>query len=184
MKLFPIILLIVLSAGCKHASKNNQIERIQIAMAGGWGDGQRIISIDTSFRYVFYGGGTNKKIYFKKGYFEGRINESFWDTLNIKFKKEKFDTLSNPSDDNVADASAIELIINWKNNTKKKIKFDVKFHDDTVRANLIWLLESCKTVELRPTKAFLFETTLQNPLQLPPIPKGLKFASKHKKVRR
>jgi hypothetical protein len=164
MKQLTVTLFSILFISCKPASRNNQIAKIEIALSSGWEDGRRAISIDTSLKYIYFGDGVNKKIYFKKGYFEGRISEGFWDTLNNRFIKEKVVILKNDSDKIIQDASNIELVIHWKNDKVQKLSFNGDFPNDTLRANLIWLLESCKTVRLYPTKPFKYETTVQNPL--------------------
>lgn len=173
MKIWSIILLLLFFWSCKQR-RENQISKIEIALVSGWEDGRRAISIDTSLKYVFFGDGISEKMYFKKGYFEGRVSDSFWDTLNTRFTKEKLAVIKTDSDKTIADASVIELIIHWKNDKVQKLSLHLPLVNDTLKKDATWLFESCKTVKLLPREPLLFETTIQKPLPYV-VPPGIFF---------
>jgi hypothetical protein len=80
---FFLTAIIALTACYKTAKRVNEISKIEVATGGCFGPCQlTAVSIDSSLQYQYYGGdllpGKKRKVI--KGYFIGRVNESFWDT--------------------------------------------------------------------------------------------------------
>jgi len=112
--------------------------------------------------YKYFDGNSKKN-------FIGKINTRFWDSINRRFERIKFKEIPVSDDNNIIkDATYFELIIHWKDSSRRITRVrDIK--PDSVVLAFIWLNDSYKNIKLhqisRPIK---FETTFQNP---PPQPK-------------
>ena len=98
----------------------------------------------------------------KQGYFIGKVNRKFWDTLNQKFAHIKFKAL--PVSDNISsvDINYFELIIYWKGGKQRILRAWDGRSDSTLNA-IKWLDTSYKAVLLRQVESPIkFETTYHN----------------------
>ena len=154
-------LLLYISCIKPHRS-NNEITKIELARSGAWSDNGAAIGIDSILNYRYY----NRNV--KHGYFAGKISEAFWDTLNQKFEKIKFKTLNSDTLMNVSDASYFELIIHWKNGTRRVVK--IASGNSLIDSTFMWLNHSYSNIKLQPIKTPLkFETIFQRNIEYPSI---------------
>ena len=163
----------------KPAQRNNEITKVELARSGAWSDNGATISIDTSLNYKYFGDYGNVK----QGYFIGKVNNKFWDTLNEKFEQIKFRTIDTNDNTNVADVNYFEVIIHWKNQKRRIIRIRPRENDPVINT-FVWLNDSYKNVKLHPVrKPIKFETIYHRPLPRlnidqvefpPPIPKKFK----------
>jgi hypothetical protein len=174
--IFLFFIIFLLACG-KPAQRNNEITKVELARSGAWSDFGASISVDTSLNYKYFGDYENVK----QGYFIGKVNRKFWDTLNQKLERIKFKTL--PVSDNVSatDINYFELIIHWKNG-KRRLLRAWNGRSDSVLNVIKWLDTSYKNMELHQIKDTIrFETTYHN-LPKPPI-RQVKFPPPIKKYR-
>ena len=153
-----LISIILLVACKKPAGRNNEITKIELERSGAWADFGASISIDTSLNYKYFGDYGDVK----QGYFIGKVNRKFWDTLNQKFAHVKFKAL--PVSDNISavDINYFELIIHWKGG-KQRILRAWDGRSDSVLNVIKWLDTSYKAVQLHHIKSPIkFETTFHN----------------------
>ena len=165
MRYVLILLCFVQFLSCtKPKTHINEITKVELARSGAWSDYGAAISVDSSLNYKYCDNNA------KRHYFAGKVGEDFWDTLNRKFERIKFKSL--PATDNklIQDANYFELIIYWKDSSRRITRArDIKI--DSVVNTLIWLNDSYKNVKLHQVNhSIKFETTYQDPL-FPPKPK-------------
>jgi len=162
MKYLGSLLCVLFLFSCKkHFHQKKEITKIELARSGAWSDYGAAISIDSSLDYKYYDCNSKKN-------FVGKINTSFWDSINKRFEQIKFKQISASDHKNIADATYFELIIYWKDSSRRITRVrDIK--PDSVVNAFIWLNDSYKKVKLQQIDHSLkFETTYQNP---PPKPK-------------
>ncbi|WP_295676787.1 hypothetical protein [uncultured Mucilaginibacter sp.] len=163
MKHFFILLFIPFLFSCKkHFHQTNEIIKVELARSGAWSDYGGAIGVDSSLNYKCYDGNTKRN-------FIGKINASFWDSINRRFEQIKFKEIPVFDNKNIADATYFELIIYWKDSSKRITRVrDIK--PDSVVNAFRWLNDSYKKVMLHQVNySIKFETTFQDPL--PPQPK-------------
>lgn len=158
-----ILSLITLIIACnKHAQRNNEITKVELARSGAWADNGAAISVDSSLNYKYYDGNV------KQGYYWGKISAKLWDTLNRKFEEIKFKTIQPVAYRGAEDVNIFELIIHWKGG-KRRILREWYGKPDPISNTVLWLNNSYKSVKLhRIQHSIAFETTYQIP---PPKPK-------------
>jgi hypothetical protein len=161
MKYLATLLCILVLFSCKKRFQQaNEITKIELARSGAWSDFGAAVSIDTSLNYKYYSGNSKKN-------FVGKINTRFWDLINRRFEQIKFKSIAPTDNKNIADANYFELIIYWRDSSKRIIRVkDIK--PDSVISAFVWLNDSYKKVRLHQVNYSLkFETTFQIP---PPGP--------------
>jgi hypothetical protein len=165
--------ILFLTACQKPVGKKEEIGKIEIATTGCLRGCPIVgLQIDSSFKLVYYGGYKSKL----QGYYEGKITQDIWDTLNFKLKHinyRKIDT----SEYLEIDGENAEAIFYW-NKQKRHIYRSIYENPDSISDALIWIINCCKRVKLQKSKdSIKFETTYQNikppimakyPIQFPP----------------
>lgn len=171
MRYIIFIFFIVLITACHKSAQRNEIIKVELAHDTSILNRGTIIDIDNSLNYNFY----RFRRFWRHSdkdesfYYKGKIDRSFWDTLNSKFEKIKYKTLDTNQKDFVLDGERYMLIIRWKNGMKRITRVISSNPDSLIRV-LDWLDSSYKRVKLKQTKShYRFETTDQTPL--PPLPK-------------
>jgi hypothetical protein len=94
MRYFRVILGVFFClVGCKNAKhRHNHINKIEIAAGGGVMRAPVIgLILDSSLSLKYYGGQYAKR----QGFFEGKVNKAFWDSLNYRFQKNWFKNVDN-----------------------------------------------------------------------------------------
>jgi hypothetical protein len=162
MKYVLILSFLLLLLSCKRPTQTNEITKIELARSGAWSDFGAAVGIDSSLNYRYYDGNSKKN-------FVGKISAGLWDSINKRFEQIKFKKIPTADNKNIADATYFELIIYWKDSSRRITRVqDLK--TDSVVNTFIWLNDSYKNVKLhqvnRPLK---FETTFQNPPSKPKI---------------
>jgi hypothetical protein len=108
-----------------------------------------------------------------KGYYSGKITQSFWDTLNIKLEQIKYKQLDSSYENSVDDQS-LEIFIHYDNKVKH-IKAQSASLPENVASVFYYIANSYKVIKPKSTKdTFKFESTTQGPLPIPDI-KQVKF---------
>jgi hypothetical protein len=142
--------------GCSEPNRqNNEITKVELARSGAWSDYGATISVDTSFNYKYFGDHGNVK----QGYFIGKIDIKFWDTLNQKLQKIHYKTLPITDNAHMVDVNYFELIVHWKNG-KKRISRAWNWPSDTsVLKVIMWIDNSYQLVKLHQVRdSVQFET--------------------------
>ena len=142
--------------------QNNEIIKLELARGGAWSDYGPAIDIDSSLNVKYYDGNSKKN-------FVGKISTRLWDSINRRLEQVKFKDIPISDDKNIADATYFELIIYWKDSSRRITRVrDIK--TDSVLNTFIWINDSYKSAKLRYVRyPIKFETTFQNPT--PPKPK-------------
>jgi hypothetical protein len=178
--LLSLMILIGLISCKKPVRQNNEITKVELARSGAWSNQGSVISIDSSLKYRYYGLLNGNGLRQKRKYYEGKISEGFWDTLNNKFKQINYKTID--TDERgpiIEDAHLFELIIHWRTNVTRIVRVDTDGNYPVIKT-LLWLNNSYKKVKLKQVdSSFQFETIAQdpphpNPIQIrfpPPIKK-------------
>src|ERR1700741_4221927 len=163
MKNIVVLLSVLLFLSCKTPPhQNNEITKMELASSGGWNFGTAI-GIDSSLNYKYYDGNSKKS-------FVGKISAKLWDSINKKFEQIKFKKLPASDHKNIADATYFELIIYWKDSSRRITRVR-NIKTDSVVNTFIWINESYKSVKLHEVNYTIkFETTYQYPI-FPPKPK-------------
>lgn len=168
-----LVLPVLLLASCRQdAKRKNGITKIELAYDGGSMPRKGIaLSMDSSLTYQYYGDeGTRKK-----GFYRGKISQGFWDTVNMRLEQIRYQTLDTTEKPQIPDAPYFELIIYTRNDTKHLFRH-WGAATSPVLDELKWLQNSYQLTELQPVNDSIhFETTLQIPPPLPPIPKDFIF---------
>jgi hypothetical protein len=153
---YKVLLFMFLFIACKKLQPQyNNISKIELARSGAWSDFGAAISIDSSLNYKYYG--NYGKV--KQGYFLGKASRKLWDTLTQKLEKINFKTVSSSDNLSVADVNYYEVIIHWKNHTKKIIRVSPR-ESDAVINTIRWLDSSFRKVNLHQVNnPIKFETT-------------------------
>jgi len=156
MKYTLILSVIILLMSCKKAiHQNNEITKVELARSGTWFNLGATISVDSSLKYKYFGDYGQVK----QGYFTGKVTRQFWDTLNQKFEKIKFKTVSPHSKLVLSDADYFELIIYWRNGKREITRYWDGGHEP-VTTVIDWLDSSYKSTKLKQAdNQFEFETT-------------------------
>lgn len=170
LKLVKIICFMLfgvcLFAACNSpVAKKYEINKIEIA-TGGCLRGCPVIGeiIDSSLAFTYYGGYKAKF----QGYYEGKVTQAFWDTLNLKLKQINFKKLDT-SATLPLDGESAEVVFYWGNHKRHVFK-SIYDDPDSVSHLLIWIVNSYKRMELHKLSGIvLFETTFQ--FMTPPKPK-------------
>jgi len=157
-------LLLILLSGCKtYVPKFNKITKVELARSGAWSDYGATISIDSVLNYKYFGDYANVK----QGYFIGKFDVRFWDTLNHKLEAANFRIADTATNMNVKDARYYELIIQWESGKKRLLRLsDMKA--DSILSLCRWIDTTYKRVKLkRVDQPFKFETVFHSPLPKP-----------------
>jgi len=163
---FVLFGVFLFTACNRPASTKYEINKIEIA-TGGCLRGCPVVGeiIDSTLTFKYYGGYKAKL----QGYYEGKVSQGFWDTLNLKIKQISFKKLDTSKYMEV-DGEAAEAIFYW-NNHKRHVFKSIYNDPDAVSHVLIWIINSYKTIELHKLKdSVSFETGYQ--FMLPPRPKS------------
>jgi len=157
----------------------NKITKIEIATGGCFGPCHyTATSIDSTLAYNFYGG----KVPFlspaedtlQHGFYQGRINRNFWDTLNVKLENIHYQQLDSLYQHTVDDQT-LEVIIYHKGKMKHIWAQSASF-PDTVANVLYWIANSYKSVKLIQIKdSITFNTKEQYGYPAPINVKDIKF---------
>jgi hypothetical protein len=153
---YKVLLFVFLFIACKKLQPQyNEISKIELARSGAWSDFGATISIDSALNYKYYG--DYGKV--KQGYFTGKTNRKLWDTLTKKFEHINYKTVSSSENLSGADVNYYEVIIHWKNHTKKIIRISPR-EPDAVINTIRWLDSSFSKVKLdQVNNPIKFETT-------------------------
>lgn len=167
MRYFVLIISSVLFIACFRSPpvKKNEINKIVLARSGAWSFLGDAVSIDSSLKLIYFGklNGSNQK------YYAGKTTQGFWDTLNIKLERIKYKSLPDTIISRTEDAIWLELIVYTKKNKKHFIRVDDHLSDSIVNI-CKWVNSHVKNIKLtRLDKPVSFETTLQNPPQIPKL---------------
>jgi hypothetical protein len=162
MKYLLILTFILLLSCTKPHRQNNEITKIELASSGGWNFGTAI-GIDSSLNYKYYDGNSKKN-------FVGKISAKLWDSINTRSAQIEFKKIPAYDHKNIADATYFELIIYWKDSSRRITRVrDIK--TDSVADAFAWIKDSYKRVKLHQVNyPIKFETTYQDPI-FPPKPK-------------
>lgn len=162
---FTILLLILLLCSCQEKPvRHNKITKISFATGGCFGICPFLaIEIDSTLEYKFYGG----KHADLQGYYKGKISQTLWDTINMRFEP-----LQNRSlDTNLTsvDDMSFQNIIHFGQYVKDIQRQEMELPMD-VRNSFRWLMNSYKKVKLKKVAdKFPLETVIQNgPPAVPP----------------
>ena len=164
MRLIAIFVAILLLAACgRSAGNKDDNSKIEIAPGGCLRSCPVVgIKIDSSLKLVYYGGYKAKL----QGYYEGKIAQDVWDTLNSKLKHinyRKIDTAEYLS----IDGENAEAIFYW-GDQKRHIYRSIYENPDSISDALIWIINCYKRAGLQESKySVKFETKYQN--MKPPI---------------
>jgi len=159
MRRIAIFIEILFMAACHKAhEQNNEISKIEIATSGCLRGCPVVgVQIDSSLKLVYYGGYKSKL----QGYYEGKITQGIWDTLNFKLKHincRKIDT----SEIFTIDGENAEAVFYW-NKQKRHIYRSIYENPDSISDALIWIINCYKRVGLQKSNdSVRFETTYQN----------------------
>jgi hypothetical protein len=165
-RLLIILLLVLTLFSCQEkpaSARQNKITKLSFATGGCFGECPFLaIEIDSTLEYKFYGG----KYADLQGYYKGKISQTFWDSINMRFG-----LLQNRSlDTNItsADDLSFQNIIHFGQYVKAIQRQEMELPKD-VRDNFYWLMDSYKKVNLeKVADTFTFETVIQK--GLPPVP--------------
>ena len=147
MKYIITLSLIWVFVACKKpGEKHNEISKIELARSGVWSDFGASISIDSSLNYKYYG--DYGKV--KQGYFVGKVNSKFWDTLNRKLEWIKYKTLPISDNAHTVDVNYFELIVYWKNG-ERHISRVWNYPTDSVLRVIKWIDTSFQKINLHQT---------------------------------
>jgi hypothetical protein len=158
IRYFFMVWCVVLLFSCKQKPRPvNEITKVELATCSLRSENSAL-SVDSLLTFNYYDGTGPTS---KHGYYTGKINALFWDTLNKKLEALKYKTLVR--NDMMVDGKPFEFIVHWKGNTKMII-CDSENPKDSLVIFLKWLSNSRKAVQLHQVKAPIrFETTFQNP---------------------
>lgn len=167
-QVFTILLLILTLYSCQEKSvsvRHNKITKLTFATGGCFGDCPFLaIEIDSTLDYKFYGG-KNADV---KGYYIGKISQTLWDTINIRFEplqNRNLDTNIRSVDD-----MSIQSIIHFGQSVTKIKRQEMDLPKD-IRDNFYWLMDSYKRIKLEKVADTIhFETIIQNGLPAIPPP--------------
>ncbi len=162
-----LFVIIFISACHKPAIRKNEINKIEIATAGGirhypvFG-----IIIDSTLSYRYYGSYYSKP----QGYYEGKVTQAFWDTLNIKLKQINFKEIETSKYFGM-DEEVIDAVFYW--DRQRRHVFKPLFDDGNNEEKVFrWILNSYKTIQLsKSIDSAKFAATFQYILPEPPKPK-------------
>lgn len=137
--------------------RQNKITKLSFATGGCLGECPFMaLEIDSTLDFKFYGGKYSKL----QGFYSGKISQSIWDSINIKFEP-----LQNRNLDNgirTLDDMAIQNIIHFGKTIKNISAQEMELPED-VRNDYHWLMEVYKKGDLtKMTDTIHFETSLQN----------------------
>jgi len=177
MRSIAIFVAILILAACqKSVRKNDEISKVEVATSGCLRRCPVVgVQIDSSLKLV-YNGGYKSKL---QGYYDGKISQDVWDTLNIKLKHinyRKIDTTEYLG----IDGENAEAIFYW-GKQKRHIYRSIYENSDSISDALIWIINCYKRAGLQKSKdSVKFETTYQNikppimvkdPVKFPPSKK-------------
>ncbi len=159
MRYFGLILgLFFCLVGCKNCNhRQNHINKIEIAAGGGILRAPVIgLILDSSLSLKYYGG-----LYAKRqGFFEGKVDKPFWDSLTYKFEKIRIKS-ADTTRNYVLDAEQAEAII-VIGNYKIHVYHIIGDNRDSITNFLLWTLNAYKGIVLQKLKdSVKFETTIQ-----------------------
>lgn len=177
-KLFPLFLLIILSAAaCRKPKPVNEITKIDFGTGSCLSPCQSIaISMDSSLTYKYYGGPSAPL----KGCYTGHITQGFWDTLNMRFKQINYKKLDTADNEAIYDGPLTEMFI-FHREKMRHIMLSTYHQPDSILRFINWIENSYQHVALTPSKDTLyFGTAVQNPMPLPK-PDNIKFPPQVKK---
>ncbi len=149
------LILLHLWLGCTRQSQTkNQISKIELATGDCFGEcAHSVVYIDSSLTYKFYGG----EYADKKGYYDGKISQAMWDTLNNKLERIRLRQLDTSYAHTVDDQS-IELFVNSNGKVKHIVAQDGSLPDSVAKV-IYWLANSHKLVKLKKSNSkFKFRT--------------------------
>lgn len=165
--LFFIYVAIFFFACDKRWKNNYEINKIEI---GAWGcmHGCPAVGliIDSTLNLEYYGGYKAKL----QGYYNGKVTQGFWDTLNLKLRQINFKKLDTSFNQLPLDAESAEAVFYW--GTKKRHVFIlIDDNPDSASSTIRWIINSYKHLSLqKQNKGVKFETTFQ--YMQPPILKS------------
>ena len=171
----PILVLLIptLLFGCKRSiSQNNEIGKIEFARTGApRSDHGASISIDSSLNYKYWGDyGTEKQ-----KFFVGKINQEFWDTLNLKLERIDFKTVKQQVTEGCIDCEDYELIIHWQRGTKHILRTGTMAKDPVIQV-CKWLGDKRNIPKLKQIKdSIRFESNTHHTIK--PRIKSIEFPS-------
>jgi len=168
MRYIWCIVIIILLISCRKIDHpKNEIVKIELAQSGGLNSYYRstAISIDSSLSYKYYGvlNNSGNLDFPEPKFYKGLISEELWDTLNQKFKRIKYKTLDTVDSRGTTDVNYFELIIHWRNGSKRITRIDTGGNYPAIKT-LIWLNNTYKNIKLNQvTEPIKFEVTCQTP---------------------
>ena len=168
MKKINLIIILALSiifSFCtkKAEKRNNEITRIVFATGGCYGHCPiQVIDMDSSLKFKYQGLEYSKYI----GYYEGKINQELWDSLNIELERINYNQLDTIYSHSVDDLST-EIYIYHKNGVKHIYAQSLSLPKN-VENFYEWFLERIQKLEMKSTNnEFNFHTTTEKPIPEP-----------------
>ena len=160
-----ILLLLSLFISCKNEDKfhKNEINKIVFATNGCEGNlPTEVIEIDSTMNIKYHGIKHTEKI----GFYKGKANEKFWDTLNSKFRTLNYEKLDDNYFKGIDDGLYTEIYIHYKNKTKY-ISGSFEALPDNLKGVYKWLMLSNNSFKLNQVSDSLkFETQIEKPLKV------------------
>lgn len=161
IKLTMTIIILVALFGCspnKKSYQQNVINRIVFATGGCFGTCPiQVIDIDSSLTFKYHGVEYTNNL----GFYNGKITNGLWDTLNLKLESIKYRQLRASYDHSVDDLST-ELYIFYDGNKVKHISGQSASLPDSVMTVYQWLLTSIKKLKFkRTTDSLVFPTQIE-----------------------
>ncbi|QKJ32795.1 hypothetical protein HQ865_24570 [Mucilaginibacter mali] len=156
----------ILLLSCKRPNPAaNTISKITLARSGAWSFYGDAMCIDSTLAYHYLKNtGSRKQLYY-----QGKISQAFWDSLNRHFDAIKYQTIPDSTSMGGQDMIFMELVIRYNGRKKRIIRI---YHDTSAVVKVSkWIKENADTIRLVPlNKPVFFETTYQNPPPIPPLP--------------
>jgi hypothetical protein len=125
---------------------------------------QFVMGIESSLNVNFYG----ERYTDKSGFYTGKVTEGFWDSLNIRFERLKFERLDSSYEFSQDDLDV--AISAWYGIRKKTVQGQFDDLPDSVQTTVNWLLEVYEHISLAPAQdtGYFYERFRRPPI-LPPI---------------
>jgi len=151
----------------ESTKRKNEIGKVVFASGGCFGHCPILtIEIDSSLNYRFLGGRYTDSI----GFYKGKVDERFWDTLNIMFETVHFKDLDSSYQFSADDLSTLTTL--YYGNKVKKIQAQSASLPDSVERVLRCLMYSYRRIPLIHSTDSQGMFRLQYPfVNPPPLPR-------------
>ena len=155
---FSILLMMLAFSACRlhEPSGKLKISKLSFATGGCFGECPFMaMEIDSALSMKYYGGPFAEF----QGYYEGKIPQALWDTINMKFAPLQYKDLD--SKVRTVDDLAIECLIHFAKSVKRINRQESEL-PEAIRNNFYWLIGIPKKASLEKVGDTLaFETVIQ-----------------------